>query len=51
MAEISKKYISTFFYRKDESIDECIHITKTGDYCIKCGAVCYNNVSLLFLKI
>ena len=29
---------------KDEPQKECTHLSKTGDYCIKCGAVCYNKV-------
>ena len=50
MIEHSKRLTTYFSFKKDESIEECSHITKTGDYCIKCGAVCYNKVSLLFLK-
>ena len=29
---------------KDEPQEECIHQSNTGDYCTKCGAVCYNKV-------
>ena len=34
---------------KDETHEECKHLSKTGNYCIKCGTICYKKVKKIYI--